>query len=234
MSGELSYDLRADIDFNRLDRITRMGTTDLARMSGEFEYTAYEHDQPVRTFSIGPSNPGFRPLSRISPLLQMAILQSEDGSFFYHDGFYPGAIGEALAYDLQKGRFARGGSSITMQLVKNVFLNRLIVWLIESQRLTSKERMYEVYLNIIEWGPMVYGVAEASRFYFEKEPADLSVSEAIFLASIIPKPKHFRSVFNPDATLRENQLEYYRVIARRLAAKGLMTEEEAETFRFKN
>lgn len=255
VSGELSYDLRADIDFNRLDslefssdlrghgfRITRMGTTDLARMSGEFEYTAYEHDQPVRTFSIGPSNPGFRPLSRISPLLQMAILQSEDGNFFYHDGFYPGAIGEALAYDLQKGRFARGGSSITMQLVKNVFLNRhkniarkleeaLIVWLIESQRLTSKERMYEVYLNIIEWGPMVYGAAEASRFYFEKEPADLSVSEAIFLASIIPKPKHFRSVFNPDATLRENQLEYYRVIARRLAAKGLMTEEEAETFR---
>ena len=129
-----------------------------------------------------------------------------------------------------------------MQLVKNVFLNRhkniarkleeaLIVWLIESQRLTSKERMYEVYLNIIEWGPMVYGAAEASRFYFEKEPADLSVSEAIFLASIIPKPKHFRSVFNPDATLRENQLEYYRVIARRLAAKGLMTEEEAEIFR---
>lgn len=252
--GKLSYDLRADIDFNRLDslkfssdlrghgfRITRMGATDLARMSEEFEYTAYEHNQPVRTFFVGPSNPGFCPLSRISPLLQMAVMQSEDGSFFYHDGFYPGAIGEALAYDLQKGRFARGGSSITMQLVKNVFLNRhkniarkleeaLIVWLIESQHLTSKERMYEVYLNIIEWGPLVYGAAEASRFYFDKEPSDLTVSEAIFLASIIPKPKHFRSVFNPDATLRGNQLDYYRVIARRLAAKGLMTEEEAETF----
>ena len=253
-SGELSYDLCMDIDFNRLDSlkfssdlrghgfsIIRMGATDLARMSEEFEYTAYEHDQPVRTFFVGPSNPDFRPLSCISPLLQMAVMQSEDGSFFYHDGFYPGAIQEALAYDLQKGRFARGGSSITMQLVKNVFLNRhkniarkleeaLMVWLIESQHLTSKERMYEVYLNIIEWGPLVYGAAEASRFYFGKEPSDLSVSEAIFLASIIPKPKHFRSVFNPDATLRENQLEYYRVIARRLAAKGLMTEEEAETF----
>lgn len=252
--GELSYDLRADIDFNRLDslkfssdlrghgfRIRRMGATDLTRMSEEFEYTAYEHDQPVRTFAIGPSNPNFRPLSRISPLLQMAIMQSEDGSFYYHDGFYPGAIQEALAYDLQQGRFARGGSSITMQLVKNVFLNRhkniarkleeaLMVWLIESQHLTSKERMYEVYLNIIEWGPLVYGAAEACRFYFEKEPSDLTVSEAIFLASIIPKPKHFRSVFNSDATLRENQLEYYRVIARRLAVKGLMTEEEAENF----
>lgn len=255
VSGELSYDLCADIDFNQLDSlkfssnlrghgffITRMGATDLARMSEEFEYTAYEHDQPVRTFFVGPSNPDFRPLSCISPFLQMAVMQSEDGSFFYHDGFYPGAIQEALAYDLQKGYFARGGSSITMQLVKNVFLNRhkniarkleeaLIVWLIESQHLTSKERMYEVYLNIIEWGPLVYGAAEASRFYFEKEPSDLSVSEAIFLASIIPKPKHFRSVFNSDATLRENQLGYYRIIARRLAAKGLMTEEEAETFR---
>lgn len=254
VEGELSYDLNADVDFNCLDslkfssnlrghgfRIHRMGTTDLSRMSTEFEYTAYEHDTPVRTFAIGPSNPHFRPLSCISPLLQMAVMQSEDGSFYYHDGFYPGAIQEALAYDLQKGGFARGGSSITMQLVKNVFLNRhkniarkleeaLIVWLIESQHLTSKERMYEVYLNIIEWGPLVYGAAEASRFYFEKEPSELTVSEAIFLASIIPRPKHFRSVFNPDATLRENQLGYYRVIARRLAVKGLMTEEEAEAF----
>ena len=93
-------------------------------MNDEFEYTAYDGDRPVRTFMIGPSNPSFRPLDRISPLLQMAVMQSEDGSFFYHQGFYPGAIQEALAYDLQVGRFARGGSSITMQLVKNVFLNK--------------------------------------------------------------------------------------------------------------
>lgn len=251
-AGNLKYDLQVDIDWNCLDslhfssdlvgqgfRILDYGDTGLARMNEEFEYTAYEHDMPVRTFAIGPSNPNFRPLDRISPLLQMAILQSEDGGFFYHQGFLPGAIQEALAYDLQVGRFARGGSTISMQLVKNIFLNRhkniarkleeaLLVWLLENQRVTSKERMYEVYLNIVEWGPLVYGACEASRFYFDKEPSDLTVNEAIFLASIIPKPKHFRSVFNPDATLKENQSGYFKLLAKRLLAKGVITAEQAE------
>lgn len=251
-TGNLKYDLRVDIDWNCLDslrfssdlvgqgfRITDYGNTGLGRMNEEFEYTAYEHDMPVRTFAIGPSNPNFRSLERISPLLQMAILQSEDGGFFYHQGFLPGAIQEALAYDLQVGRFARGGSTISMQLVKNIFLNRhkniarkleeaLLVWLIENQRITSKERMYEVYLNIVEWGPLVYGACEASRFYFDKEPSDLTVNEAIFLASIIPKPKHFRSVFNPDATLKENQAGYFQLLAKRLLVKGVITAEQAE------
>ena len=251
-TGNLKYDLLVDIDWNCLDslrfssdlvgegfRIVDYGDTGLARMNEEFEYTAYEHDMPVRTFSIGSSNPNFRPLDRISPLLQTAILQSEDGGFFYHRGFLPGAIQEALAYDLQVERFARGGSTISMQLVKNIFLNRhkniarkleeaLLVWIIENQRITSKERMYEVYLNIVEWGPLVYGACEASRFYFDKEPSDLTVNEAIFLASIIPKPKHFRSVFNPDATLKENQAGYFELLAKRLLAKGVITAEQAE------
>ena len=251
--GELSYDFLLDADFNQLDslkfssdlrghhfRLSSLGTSDLTRMNDEFEYTAYDGDRPVRTFMIGPSNPSFRPLDRISPLLQMAVMQSEDGSFFYHQGFYPGAIQEALAYDLQVGRFARGGSSITMQLVKNVFLNKhkniarkleeaLIVWLIENQHLTSKERMYEVYLNIAEWGPMVYGAAEASHFYFKKEPSELTAQEAIFMASVIPRPKHFYWSFNADGTLRDNQEGYFRILARRLAAKGMMTEEQAES-----
>ena len=169
-------------------------------------------------------------------------MQSEDGAFFYHRGFLPDALREALIYDLQVKRFARGGSTITMQLVKNVFLNRhkniarkleeaLIVWLIENQHLTSKERMYEVYLNLVEWAPLVYGACEASHFYFEKEPSDLTVEEAIFLASIVPKPKHFRSSFNEDATLRDSQGGYFRLIAERLCAKGLLTEEEAAVVR---
>lgn len=251
--GELSYDFLLDADFSQLDslkfssdlrghhfRLRSLGSSDLTRMNGEFEYTAYDGDRPVRTFPVGPSCSSFRSLDHISPLLQMAVMQSEDGSFYYHQGFYPGAIQEALAYDLQVGRFARGGSSITMQLVKNVFLNKhkniarkleeaLIVWLIESQHLTSKERMYEVYLNIAEWGPMVYGAAEASHFYFGKEPSELTIQEAIFMASVIPRPKHFYWSFNADGSLRDSQESYFRLLARRLAAKGLITEEQAES-----
>ena len=100
------------------------GATPLSKMSEEFTYTAYENGMPVRSFPIGPSWEHFTPLDSISPLLRMSVMQSEDGAFFYHKGFLPDAIREALIYDLQVKRFARGGSTITMQLVKNVFLNR--------------------------------------------------------------------------------------------------------------
>ncbi len=251
--GELAYHFLFDVDFSRLDslklesdlkarnfHIERFGQTNLNKMSGEFEYTAYENGQPVRSFPIGPSWEHFTPLDSISPLLQMAVMQSEDGAFFYHRGFLPDALREALIYDLKERRFARGGSTISMQLVKNVFLNRnkniarkleeaLIVWLIENEHLTSKQRMYEVYLNIAEWGPLIYGIKEAAAFYFDKLPSELTLEESIFLASIIPKPKHFRNSFTADGQLKENQEGYFRLIARRLAKKGLISEAEAES-----
>ena len=254
-SGELAYHFLLDIDFARLDslkfeyelkekdfRIIEYGATSLSKMSEEFVYTAYENGVPVRTFPVGPSWKHFTPLDSISPLLRMSVMQSEDGAFFYHKGFLPDAMREALIYDLQVERFARGGSTITMQLVKNVFLNRnknfarkleeaLIVWLIETERLTSKERMYEVYLNIAEWGPLVYGIQEASAYYFGKRPSQLTTEESIFLASIIPKPKHFRSSFAENGRLKENMEGYYKLIAGRLAKKGLISEIEADSIR---
>lgn len=129
-----------------------------------------------------------------------------------------------------------------MQLVKNVFLNRnkniarkleeaLIVWLIENERLTSKARMYEVYLNIAEWGPLIYGAREAAAFYFDKLPSQLTAEECIFLASIIPKPKHFRNSFTVTGQLKDNQAGYFRLIAGRLVRKGLLTEAEGEAIR---
>ena len=254
-SGELAYHFLLDIDFAQLDslkleselkekdfRIINYGATSLSKMSGEFIYTAYENGVPVRTFPIGPSCKHFTPLDSISPILRMSVMQSEDGAFFYHRGFLPDALREALIYDLQVKRFARGGSTITMQLVKNVFLNRnknfarkleeaLIVWLIENERLTSKERMYEVYLNIVEWGPLVYGIQEASAYYFKKRPSQLTTEESIFLASIIPKPKHFRSSFAEGGQLKENMEGYYKLIAKRLAQKGVISEIEADSIR---
>lgn len=254
-SGQLAYHFLLDVDFAQLDslkleselkekefRITQYGATNLGKISDEFVYTAYEKGQPVRTFSVGPSWEHFAPLDSISPLLQMSVMQSEDGAFYYHQGFLPKAMREALIHDLKVKRFARGGSTITMQLVKNVFLNRnknfarkleeaLIVWLIETEKLTPKARMYEVYLNIVEWGPLVYGAYEAADYYFDKRPSQLSAEEAIFLASIIPKPKHFRNSFTEDMKLKENMAGYYRLIAERLVKKGLISEHEADSIR---
>jgi Membrane carboxypeptidase (penicillin-binding protein) len=250
-SGELAYHFLLDIDFNNLNalklesdlkghnfKILGYGNENLAKMNGSFLYTAYENGAPVRSFIVGPENPSFCPLDSISPLLQIAVMQSEDGSFYGHKGFRLDAMRNALIYDLKRKKFARGGSTISMQLVKNVFLNRnknllrkleeaMIVWLIENEGITSKHRMYEVYLNIAEWGPMIYGASEASHFYFDKEPSQLTTEEAIFMASIIPKPKHYRTSFDENMQLKPWLGSYYRLIANRLYRKGVITEEEA-------
>ena len=259
-NGELSYHFLLDIDFANLNRlkfhsslnqrnfhILSYGATNLGKMNGEFMYTAYVNGRPVRTFPVGPSWEHYTPLDSISPLLKMAVLQSEDGSFYSHRGFRQETLRNALIYDLRVKRFARGGSTISMQLIKNVFLNKnkniarkleeaLIVWLIENKGITSKSRMFEVYLNIAEWAPMVYGIYEASEFYFNKRPSQLSLEECIFLASIIPKPKHYMSSFAVDETTGEVNLRsylsgYYRLIARLMASRGLIPREEADSIK---
>ena len=157
------------------------------RLNQPFEHTVYEYGKPLRTFVVGPENPNFTPYNQISPYLKNAILTSEDPRFFTHKGFHKGAFRHSMIANIKKNDFVRGGSTISMQLVKNVFLTRnktiarkaeeiLIVWLIENNRITSKQRMYEVYLNIIEWGPNIYGIKEASRFFFQQtsQPVNLS------------------------------------------------------------
>lgn len=126
-----------------------------------------------------------------------------------------------------------------MQLVKNVFLQRnktlgrkaeeaLIVWLIENQGICSKDRMYEVYLNIIEWGPLIYGANEASHFYFNKDASKLTLAESIFLASIIPRPKWFKYSFDETGHLRESNAGFYRLLSEKMLRKGQITQEDVE------
>ncbi len=219
--------------------VTSYGSSDLTRINSPFAYTAYEHDTPVRTFMVGPENPDFRPLERISPYLRAAVMTAEDGGFYLHRGFLADAFRESIITNIKEGRFARGGSTISMQLVKNVYLNRtknvarkleeaLIVWLIENQGLCTKDRMFEVYLNIIEWGPMVYGAGEASHFYFNKEPSRLTLAEAIYLASIIPRPKWFRYSFDQNGHLNVSNAGFYRLVAGKMLNKGWITLRDAE------
>ncbi len=217
--------------------ILKYGVTNFAMLNGDFIYTAYENDKPFRTINVSPSNPDFVPLQNIPACFKNAVLTSEDGSFFFHNGFNESAFKKSIAANYEAGKFVRGGSTITMQLVKNVFLSRhktiarkaeeaLIVWLIENNHIVSKERMLEVYLNIIELGPNVYGLNEAAHFYFNKTASELTLPESIFLASLLPRPKWFKYSFDKDGSLKPYFADYFRVVSNFLLKKNLITQEE--------
>jgi hypothetical protein len=248
--GELSYKIHFYLPFNQPDsiklysqlkginfKLKSFGKLNLNKLNSEFEYTAYEKDIPVKTFKVGPSNPDFVPLGQISPYIQKAILTSEDGGFFWHKGFNEEAFVQSISVNLKEKKFKRGGSTITMQLVKNVFLSRkktvsrklqelLITWLIENQGLCSKERMFEVYLNVIEFGPLIYGIKPACLFYFGKKPADVSLNEALFLSNLLPHPKWFKYSFDKNGQLKPSIQEYYKFMGRVMYSRKLISENE--------
>jgi len=225
-----------DLKRNRFG-VLSYGDAGLTRLNESFEYTAYEKGVPAQSFYVGPENPDFRQLNRISPFLQISVLNSEDPGFYQHRGFIPEAFRESIILNIKERKFARGGSTITMQLVKNVFLNRnktiarkleeiILVWLIENQQLCSKERMFEVYLNIIELGPHIYGANEAAHFYFNKDASKLNLQESIFLASIIPKPKWFMYSFDETGHLNQSTKDFFGLLSGKMLNKGQISQEE--------
>ncbi|HEY5327671.1 MAG TPA: transglycosylase domain-containing protein [Mucilaginibacter sp.] len=244
VAGKLNYSLNVflntahadDVQFDsRLGkndfRIIRYGKTDLGKLNSVFTYTPYEKDHPMPSRIVGPQNPDFTQLDGISPNLKYAVMTAEDPSFYSNHGFVEESIRKSLATDYKEKKFKRGGSTISMQLVKNAFLSRektlarkieeiLIVWLIENDQIMTKDRMLEVYFNIIEWGRNVYGIGEASRYYFNKTPAELTLGESIYLASIVPHPKTGLYSFLPDGTLRPGLAGYFNLIGGLMAAKG--------------
>ena len=252
-NGGLNYALRFHLPFDNPDlldfdskltptkfAVTSWGNGGFTKLNSSFSFTAMDGSRFVRSFLVGPENPSFTSLPSISPYLQNCVLTSEDPSFFNHGGFVEEAFKQSIATNFKKGRFVRGGSTISMQLVKNVFLSRnktiarkleevLIVWLIERNRLVSKERMFEVYLNIIEWGPNVYGIGEASNYYFEKSPATLTLQESCFLSSIIPHPKYYKSAFDSTGTFSKSMKGYYKMITNRLVTREKISAAEVDT-----
>jgi hypothetical protein len=215
-------------------KITRYGEADLNKINGEFIYRAIDKGVAQRPIIVGESNPNFTPLNQISPYLQKCVLTSEDPSFFEHRGFINSAFKQSIVKNIKTKKFARGASTISMQLVKNVFLTRektlsrkleeiLLVYILENNRISSKERMLEVYFNIIEWGPNVYGIGEASRFYFNKMPQDLNVNQCLFLAGIIPKPKGFMSRLENTEKLKPYAQQQNDFLMRLMFKRNLIT-----------
>jgi len=140
------------------------------------------------------------PLSRISPYLRQAVVAGEDASFFTHEGFDWEGIKAAALYNLEAGKLKRGGSTITQQLAKNLYLSseRSLLRKVREALITrsleqhlTKERILELYLNIAEWGHGIYGAEAAARHHFKKSSRDLTADEAAWLAASLPAPRRY-------------------------------------------
>ena len=218
-------------------KITKYGEANLNKINSEFVYRAIINNVPQRPILVGAENPNFTPLNQISPYLQKCVLTSEDPSFFSHRGFINEAFKQSILKNIRTKKFSRGASTLSMQLVKNVFLTRektvsrkleeiLLVYILENNRIASKERMLEVYFNIIEWGPNVYGIGEAAQFYFQKKPYDLTLKECLFLATIIPKPRKFMWQFDTEGRLKSFASQQQKFLGNLMLRRGILTPED--------
>ena len=176
----------------------------IMRLRGEFTFSADDGPGPHRPIDVSPASPDFIALRDVPPLFVRTLLLAEDAGFYGHRGIDLRELPAALLTNWSRGGAARGASTITQQLAKNLFLSRdkqlgrklqelAITFLLESA--LGKNRILEIYLNIIEWGPDVHGLRPAARRYFGREPLALTPAEMAFLVAIIPGPIKYQGSF---------------------------------------
>ena len=228
----------------RLRRLARVGRILVALAGVGFAYAAYVYltlpdVRPLRTSPPGTTAfmelrasearsrgdeprrvQRWVPYSRISPQLVRAVLVTEDAKFWQHAGVDYEQIKESMEVNLERGEFARGASTITQQLAKNLYLSpsknpvRKIRELMIARRLEHelpKRRILEIYLNVIEWGPNVWGVEAAARYHYKTSAAALNREQAARLAACIPSPRRRRPA-------QMNQ--YSGIILERMSSRG--------------
>lgn len=182
-------------------------------------------------YVVGPKNRRWTPSGRIPDEMKWAVILAEDANFYKHEGFDVKAIKKAIKYDLEKKSLKRGASTITQQTAKNLFLSReksvtrklkeiYLAYRMEQE--LTKGRIIELYLNVVELGPMVYGIGHGGQYYFGKSAADLTPRECAFLAAMLPGP---RIAYNPYKNLGK-VLKRSDMILRLLRQKGVLSETE--------
>jgi len=166
------------------------------------------------------------PLSQISPYIIKAVLIAEDDKFWRHEGFDYDAIRKALEKDIREKKLKLGGSTITQQLVKNLYLSpvknpgrkmreAIITWRIE--KILSKKRILELYLNVVEWGDYgIFGIEAASRHYYGKPASELNAREASMLAAVLPNPRKYSPLSSSQYVLHRAHLIYSIMVKRRI------------------
>ncbi|PIX23715.1 MAG: monofunctional biosynthetic peptidoglycan transglycosylase [Deltaproteobacteria bacterium CG_4_8_14_3_um_filter_45_9] len=163
------------------------------------------------------------PFSKISPYLVKAVLIAEDDKFWKHEGFDYEAIQKAIEKDVKARKFKFGGSTVTQQLARNLYLSPekslirkisevIITWRME--KVLSKKRILELYLNVAEWGEGIFGVEAASRHYYGKPSSELTPEDAARLASVLPNPRKYNPVGDQRYVINRSNLIYSIMIQR--------------------
>ena len=220
--GRLVFDTRSlddlDLDYDVQDQCRMVEVAPAlarSRFKQPFAHRVYLPDGSIAEQTTGPRTANWSSLGQISPYMQVAVMTTEDGAFFHHRGFNRSAIRASLVANLKARRFVRGASTITMQLAKNLFLSRdktlgrkleEVVLTDYLEQTFTKDELMELYLNVIEFGPAVYGVTAAAEYYFGRTPDDLDLGESLFLSSLLPAPLRYGAMRDlpqaPDGWLR--------------------------------
>jgi membrane peptidoglycan carboxypeptidase len=247
LKGTFSTDLALNIDWANLEatkfggavgfrdcKVVQRPSDSPARLNGDFEHYVETEKGEWISFDVGPDNPEFVPIGEISPHLVKSIMSTEDSAFYSHHGFIPSEFRSALVHNLKAGRFRYGASSITMQMVKNVLLYRkktlarklqelFLTWDVEN--VLKKDRIMEIYLNVIEYGPGLYGIGPAAQHYFGKSAKELTPTEAAFFSSILPAPKQRYKQYCEGTLSRWTEGKIARILNIMLKRKRLTQEE---------
>ncbi len=184
------------------------------------EYREKESKEKGKRFRI---NQIWVPLSNISPYLVKSVLIAEDDKFWIHEGFDYEAIQKAIEKDIKAGKFKFGGSTISQQLARNLYLSpaknplrkmreAIITWRME--RVLSKRRILELYLNLVEWGEGIFGVEAASRYYYGKPSSELIPQEAARLSAVLPSPRRYNPAGDQRYVVNRSNVIYNIMIQR--------------------
>jgi len=194
----------ANVNIDNCQVITLGSIVGLKMLDTSFVLKRPDPKNKGKSVLIGPGTDNYVPLGNIPIWTQQAALATEDMAFFTHQGFKPGLIRRAIALNLKNGWYVYGGSTITQQLVKNLFLSTekslsrkleeaIITWQMEKH--LTKEKILELYLNCIEYGIGVYGIKQAAKVYFNKTPDRLTPLESAWIMATKPSPKYAFRVY---------------------------------------
>jgi len=249
LHGPFSADIKLAIDWSDLEEKTELdwviNLPNCAVLSPAAEFgterlmTGFRHQTLVgpdrfESVEIGMASPNYVQIFDVSPYFLNAVLTHEDSRFYSHRGFISREFRSALISNLEAGKFRRGASSITMQMVKNVFLYRdktmsrkmqelFLTWYVEKT--LEKNRILEIYVNAIEYGPGIYGIVKASRTYFDKHPRDIEPKEAAFLAQLLPSPRRRYFEYCKDKLSKRSTNKIKRLLGH-MNKRGRLSDEE--------